>query len=267
MLKKLYSPCAILSCLTIAACGGGGNSSNNGSNGGNSGNTSPTSLAPVLADNVLVSNSLAANGVYATINQAGIVRVFGSGTAQNMQIAAGTAPLSQSGKAATGSGWLASGSMFEQSTVTLTGNTDGTTYTLGAKGADTQASASNMEVLSTLVTPTLTALAGQYGMAPWSVNINGTSLTGTYGTPCTWTATLAPNGKTIDVTNITFQTAGQLPNPGAITCPYVGKTYTGTGFLLGPSDAYAKGAFDIIFDDSSTSAVPTTLQMYNFIRQ
>ncbi|WP_233874334.1 hypothetical protein [Paraburkholderia adhaesiva] len=269
MSKKLTLPCAVLSCFFIAGCGGGGSGSSGSSSAstGSSVNTAAP-LAPVLADNVLVSNSYAADGVFATINQAGIVRAFGTGSGQNVRIAAGSTPLSLTGNTASASGWLVSGSTFEPGTVTLSGNADGTTYTIAAQATGTQASDSSMEVLSTVIAPTPGALAGQYGIVSTSaVTIDGTSLTGTYGNTCMWSATLSPNAKTIDVTDITFRTAGTTLNPNAIACAYAGKTYTGTAFLLGPSAAYPKGAFDIIFDDSATSPVPATLTMYNFIKQ
>lgn len=203
-----------------------------------------------------------------TTNAAGIVRAFGVGDAQNVRLAAGATPLSQSGQTASGAVWLANGNTFEPATVSVSGNADGATYTLGARSADAQATASQMIPLDTLIAPTPAALSGEYGIvSSWAVTISGSTLTGTYGNTCTWSATLSPNAKTIDVTNIEFQTAGMPLNPNGGTCDYVGKNYTGTAFLTGPSQAYPKGVFDILFDDSASSPVPTTLSMFNFIKQ
>lgn len=272
MLNKTSLSLAFLSCFALSACGGGnsgkGNSSTDDTTG--NGNTSVTlaPVAPLLSDNVLVSNSLAENGLFMTVNASGIVRAFGIGNTQNFRLAAGTTPLSQIGNTVSGGAWLASGNTYEPGTVTASANADGTTYTLGAQSADAQVSAPNMEPLVTLIAPTPAALSGQYGIASsWAVTIDGSTLNGTYGNTCTWSATLSPNARTIDVSNITFQTAGMPLNPDGVACTYAGKVYTGTAFLTGPSQAYPKGAFDIIFDDSASSSVPTTLQMYNFIKQ
>jgi hypothetical protein len=273
-------------CLALTACGGGGGGGNNGGtsnassgstttqfdgegnvvNGNGSNDTSNTkSAAPILADAVLFSDSNAADGVTMTVDHAGIVRAFGSGTGANVSIAAGTKPLSLSGNTSTGDGWLASGNAFEQSTVTLSPNTDGATYTLKAQSASTLVSNSVMRPAS-LVTPTADTLTGDFGLNSTSImTITGTSFTGYYTNTCAWSGTLNPQGQTIDVTNITFQTSTVL-NPNNVACNYAGKVYSGTAYLLGPSAAYPKGTLQMIFDDGGSSDTPTVVQMYNFPR-
>lgn len=257
---RIHLVCTALLSLAVTACGGGSSSSASTSN--------AAPVQPLSSDNVLISNSLVADGVFATINQAGILRAFGTGSGAAVQIAAGSTPLASNGTALTGNGWLASGAAFEAGSETVSGNTDGKTYTISAKSADAQASSANMALATNLVTPTLSTLAGQYGrVSSWAIEIDGSTLTGTYGNTCTWTASLSPQNKTIDVTNITFQTADQTLNPSGTACSYVGKTFSGTAFLEGPSDANPNGAFDILFDDGGTSTAPTTVQMFSFNKQ
>jgi hypothetical protein len=274
-------------CLALAACGGsgGGNSggTSNASNGGTTtqfdsagnavngngsggNNSNAKSAAPILADAVLFSDGNAANSITMTVDHAGIVRAFGSGTGVNVGIAAGTKPLALNGNTSSGDGWLTSGNSFEQSTVTLSPNTDGATYTLKAQSASTLVSNSVMRPAS-LVTPTSDALTGEFGLnASSNMTITGTSFSGYYTNTCAWSGTLNPQGQTIDVTNITFQTSTVL-NPSNIACSYAGKVYSGTAYLLGPSAAYPKGTLQMIFDDGGTSNTPTVVQMYNFPRQ
>ena len=260
MKKKLYVSLAVSSCLALAACGGG--SSGNGNN-----SSDTPAPGPALADNVLFSNSTAADSVTAVINKADIIRAVGEGADQALSIAGGTAPMTGNANTATGDGWLASGDAFVRAAVTLVVNRDGKSYTLSAQGSGIQASNATMQPATNLVTPTLSALSGHYGItSSWAIDIDGSSFSGTYGYNCTIAGTLSPNDKTVDLTNVTFQTASWDLNPAGNVCPFAGKTYSGTGYLIAPSAAYAKGAFDIVFDDSA-SGTPTSLNLYNYIRQ
>jgi hypothetical protein len=268
------------SCLFIAACGGGsggsGNSpSSSSTNNSNSTNNNTGAQGPAVADNVFMSYTLPAsasapndNDAVVTVSKDGVVRAYGSGADQALTIAAGTPPLTGNSKTATGGGWLAYGSAFEPASLALSANSDGTSYTLTAKGADTQASNATLTPVSIVITPTVAALAGQYGLpgALYGISIAGTSLTGTFSLYCALSGTLSPNNKTIDVTNVTFQTSLSVYNPNKIGCPYAGKTFNGTAYLLGPSAAYPKGTFQIILDDSAYGT-PTTVLISNFPRQ
>jgi hypothetical protein len=100
-------------------------------------------------------------------------------------------------------------------------------------------------------------------ISDYAVVIHGNSVSGTFGYECSWSGTLSPNSKTIDVTHITFE---NTKNPTGLACSYAGKEYTGTAFLMGASAAYAKGVFVIDFDDGGSS-MPTKTNLYHFIRQ
>jgi hypothetical protein len=77
---------------------------------------------------------------------------------------------------------------------------------------------------------------------------------------------LTPQTHTIDVTDIQFQTATQDTNPARNPCPYAGKNFTGTAFLMGPSAAYPKGVFVINWDDGGSN-MPTAINEGYFTRQ
>jgi hypothetical protein len=235
----------------FAACGGGGGS-------GTDAATPPS--APPITDNVLFSITPGL-GVVATINKAGYLRAYDMSAGQPVTIALGGAPMTGSATAATGNGWLLPSGIFASGTVSLTSNPGATTYTLTAQSTSGQVSNSTMQLASNLQTPTLSALAGSYATGPYyTMVVSGSSFTGNYGFACTWSGTLSPNGNTIDVTGIEFDSvAGQ-------SCSYAGKAFSGTAYLLGPSAAYAKGAIDIIFDDGGAT-MPTSINLYNFIRQ
>jgi hypothetical protein len=238
--------------LLLAACGGAGGT-----------DPSPPPSTPAIADNVLFSITPGI-GVVATINKAGYLRAYDMSSGQPVTIALGNAPMKGTGTSAVGNGWLSSSGIFAQSTVTLNSNPGASTYTLTAQSTSGRASNTTMQLATNLVTPTLPALAGDYGMtSDWTVVINGNSFTGTYDYSCSWSGTLSPNSKTIDVTNIRFENNSNITG---LPCPYVGKAYTGTAHLIGPSAAYAKGAFVIIFDDGGSN-IPTMMKLYNFIRQ
>ncbi len=263
-----------LSCLFIAACGGGSGGSGNAPSSGST-NNNTQAQGPAVADNVFLSYTLPAsasapndNEAVVTVSKDGIVRAFGSGEDQALTIAAGTMPLTGNSKTATGGGWLAYGNTFEPAALTLNANADGTSFTLIAKGVDTQASNSTLTPISIVTTPTEAALAGQYGIqgAGYGIDIEGTSLTGTFSLYCAFSGTLSPNNKTVDVTDVTFQTSVSPYNPNGIVCPYAGKSFNGTAYLLGPSAAYPKGTFQIILDDSAYGT-PTMVLMSNFPRQ
>ena len=264
-----------LSCLSIAACGGGGSGDSGNTPSSSSTNNNTQAQGPAVADNVFSSYTLPAsasapndNSAVVTVSKDGIVRAFGSGADQVLTIAAGTTPLTGNSKTATGGGWLAYGSTFEPAALTLNANADGTSFTLTAKGADTQASNSTLKPISILVSPTEAALAGQYGIsgAGYGISIEGTSLTGTVSLNCALSGTLSPNNQTIDVTNVTFQTSASPYLSNGTGCPYAGKSFNGIAYLLGPSAAYPKGTFQIILDDSA-SGTPTTVFMSNFPKQ
>ena len=244
------------SCSLLSGCGGGGN------------DASAPAPGPSIVDNVLVSTGLAANGVYATINQAGYLRVVGSGTGQPMTIGLGTIPMTGNAKSATGNGWLPSAGTFVQGTATLNLDPGDKTYSLKIQGPSGIASDSTLVLYSNLVKPTVSSLAGTYGQVPSSqIVVAGNSFSGTYGLYCTWNGNLTPQTNTIDVTDIQFQTATSPDSISAGTpCPYVGKTFTGTAYLTGPSAADPKGAFMINWDDGGPD-MPTAVQMYSFSKQ
>jgi hypothetical protein len=243
--------------LLLAACGGGG--------GGTDASTPPVTppTTPAITDNVLFSTTPGSD-IVATINKAGYLRYNDSSSAQPVMVALGSAPMKGTGTSAVGNGWLSSGGIFAQSTVSLSSNSRAGTYTLKAQSASGEASNSAMQLATNLVNPTLAALAGSYGViSDYAVVIHGNSITGTYGYSCSWSGTLSPNGKTIDVTHITFENTKNLTG---LACSYAGKEYTGTAFIMGPSAAYAKGLFGINFDDGG-SGMPTTSNLYYFIKQ
>lgn len=243
--------------LLLAACGGGG---------GTDTNTPPVPPppTPAIADNVFFSIPPASD-VIATINKAGYLRAYDMSTSsQLLTIALGNAPIKGTGTSAVGNGWLSSAGIFAQSTVSLTSNSGASTYTLKAQSASGQASNSAMQLSTHLVTPTLSTLAGSYGViSDYSIVVNGNSFTGNLGYECSWSGILSPNNKTIDVTHITFENTKNLTG---LACSYAGKEYTGTAFLLGTSAAYAKGVLIINFDDGGSS-MPTMSRLYYFIRQ
>jgi len=240
--------------LLLAACGGGSGS-----------DVSTPSTAPAIADNVLFSVT-PGMGVVATINKAGYLRAYDMSSGHPVTIALGSTPMTGNATSAAGNGWLLSSTVFAQSTVSLNSNANTTTYTLKAQSANVQVSNSTMKLASNLTKPTLSALDGNYQTGPYyTMTINGSSFTGNYGF-CSWSGTISPNINTIDVTNIKFENIAAQENITGQICPYVGKSFHGTAYLLGPSAAYAKGAIDIIFDDSDSST-PTMINLYNFIRQ
>jgi hypothetical protein len=260
MKKNFCVSLAVSACLALAACGGGSS--------GNSNSSNTPAPGPALADTVLFSNSAAADSVTAVINKAGIIRAVGEGADQSLSIAGGTMPMTGNANSATGGGWLASGNSFAAANVTLSVNSDGKSYTLSAQGSGVQASNAIMQAAATdLVTPTLSALTGHFGItSSWAIDIDGSTFSGTYGYNCTIAGTLSANAKTVDLTNVTFQRAGSDLNPAGNPCPFAGKTWSGMGFLLAPSATYAKGAFDIVFDDGA-SGTPTSVNLFNYIRQ
>jgi hypothetical protein len=253
---------ALAASLLLTACGGGGGS---GGGSGTDASTPPVTppTTPAMTDNVLFSTTPGSD-VVATINKAGYLRANDSSSAHPLTVALGSAPMKGTGTSAVGNGWLSSAGIFSQSTLSLTSNASTGTYTLKAQSANGEASNSAMQVATNIVNPTLSALAGNYGLiADYALVIHGNSITGTYGYTCSWSGTLSPNGKTIDVTHITFE---NTKNPTGLACSYAGKEYTGTAFLMGPSAAYAKGLFGINLDDGG-SGMPTTSILYYFIKQ
>jgi hypothetical protein len=250
-------PLALAASLLLAACGGG---SDTDTSAPPVIPPSPPPSAPAIADNVLFSVTPGI-GVVATINKAGYLRAYDMSNGHPVTIALGSAPMRGSAASATGDGWLLSSAVFSHSTVSLNSNSGTSTYTLKAQSAIGQTSNSTMQLASNLQRPTLSSLAGNYGISPhFTMTVSGTSFTGNYGYACSWSGTMSPNSKTIDVTNIKFQNmAGQI-------CPYAGRDFNGTAYLLGPSAANAKGAIDILLDDGGSS-MPTVIDFYGFTRQ
>ena len=246
-------------CASVAGCGGGTSTSDNGQ--------SASTPAPAIVDNVLMSSGSAANGLVVSINHDGYIRAFGTGTDQPLTIGLGTTPVTGNLGSATGNGWLPSGSTFVQGSATLSANSDAQTYTLKVQGGNIAGSESTLSLTGNLVKPTVASLAGTYGLSAYQpVVISGTSISGGYTLYCTWSATLTPQTNTIDVTSIQFQSLPQQTGVPFIPCPYVGKTFTGTAFLLGPSAAYPKGVFVMNWDDGG-STMPTTIGEQYFPRQ
>ncbi|SOE59595.1 hypothetical protein SAMN05414139_01569 [Burkholderia sp. D7] len=255
MTKRHLRILAATSYVILAGCGGGGN------------DTPASAPGPALADNVLISTGLAANGVIATINRAGFMRVYGSGTGQALTLGLGTVPMTGDANSATGNGWIPSSGTFVQRNATLSLNSGGKAYSLKVQGATSSASDSMLALNTILVKPTVSSLAGTFGMTSSTrIVIAGNSFSGTYGYSCTWSGNLTPQTNTIDVTDIQFETATQGLNLGANPCPYVGKSFTGTAFLMGPSAAYPKGVFAINWDDGGSN-MPTSVNEMYFIRQ
>lgn len=220
-----------------------------------------------MTDNVLMLSGPAANAVVVTVNRAGYLRAYGTGTDQSLTLGLGTVPLTGNANSATGNGWMPSSSTFVQGNATLSLNSDGKSYSLKVQGAATTASDSTLTLNSILVPPTTASLAGTYGIvSSQQVVIAGSSLSGTYGLYCNWSANLTPQTNTADVTNIQFATAVSPQNPGSTPCPYIGKTYTGTAFLMGASAAYPKGVFVIQWDDGGATTPTEVNEMY-FPRQ
>jgi hypothetical protein len=249
------------SCVILASCGGGGGSGSNGNS------VAPSPPGPAITDNVLMSSGPAANAVVVTVNHAGYLRAHGNGTDQELTFGLGTVPLTGNANSATGNGWVSSANAFVQGNATLSLNGDGKTYSLQVQGTGSTASDSTLTMNSILVAPTLASLAGTYGISSSAqIMINGTSFNGTYGLYCTWSGNLTPQTNTMDVTNIQFETATSTLNMNSTPCPYAGKTYTGTAFLMGPSDAYPKGAFVIQWDDGGANT-PTQVNEYYFPKQ
>src|SRR5471030_2716518 len=247
-------PLTLAASLLLAACGGGGGSDA----------SSPPS-APAIVDNVLFSVTPGI-GVVATINKAGYLRAYDMSSGHPVTIALGSTPMTGNATSATGNGWLLSSDVFAQGTVSLNSNSDKTTYTLKAQTANGQVSNSTMKLASNLTKATLSSLAGYYETGPYySMTISGLSFTGNYGLTCTWSGTISPNINTIDVTDIKFETIAGPGNIAGQPCPYAGKSFHGTAYLLGPGAAYAKGAIDVILDDGGSST-PTMINLYNFIR-
>lgn len=256
MTNRHFNFLAAASCVILTSCGGGGKS-----------DAAPASPGPALVDSVLMSTGPAANGVVATINQAGYIRAFGTGTDQPLTIGLGNEPMSGNANSATGNGWLPSSGTFVEGNATLSLNSSGKSYSLKVQGAGSTASDSTLELNSILVKPTVSSLAGTYGQTPMTqIVIAGNSFSGTYGYNCTWSGNLTPQTNTIDVTGIQFETAGQESNPASNQCPYVGKTFTGTAFLMGSSAAYPKGVFVINWDDGGSN-IPTSVNEGYFTRQ
>lgn len=248
---------AATSCVILAGCGGGGK------------DAATPAPGPAIADNVLMSSGPAANGMVATINRAGYIRAVGNGTDQPLTIGLGTVPMTGNANSATGNGWLPSSGTFVEGNATLSLNSGGKAYSLKIQGATNAASDSTLTLNTILVTPTVSSLAGTYGQtSSMQIVIAGTSFSGTYGYNCTWSGNLAPQANTIDVTDIQFATATatQGLNPNANACPYAGKNFTGTAFLMGPSAAYPKGVFVINWDDGGSS-MPTSVNEMYFTRQ
>jgi hypothetical protein len=216
-----------------------------------------------------MSSGAATNAVVVTVNHAGYLRAYGTGTDQSLTLGLGTVPLTGNANSAAGNGWVPSSSTFVQGNATLSLNSDGKTYSLQVQGPSATAPDSTLTLDSILVAPTVASLAGTYGIDPLSfqVVIAGTSFSGVYGTTCTWSGNLTPQTNTVDVTDIQFATATSLSsNPNLIPCPYAGKTYTGTAFLIGPSAAYPKGVFVIQWDDGGANT-PTQVGEHYFPRQ
>jgi hypothetical protein len=258
MNQKYLSKLVVTSCVILAGCGGGGT-------GGSQGSSTPP--GPVITDSVLMSSGTAANALVVTVNHAGYLRAYGTGTNQSLTLGLGSTPLTGNANSATANGWMPASDIFVSGNATLDLNKDKKTYSLQVQGAGTSASDSTLTLVSNLVAPTTTSLAGTYGIGgnP-TITIADTSLNGSYGFDCTWTANLTPQNNTIDVTNIQFATTTSALNPGLIPCPYAGQTYTGTAFLMGPSDAYPKGVFVIQWDDGGVNT-PTQIHEGYFPRQ
>jgi hypothetical protein len=214
-----------------------------------------------------MSSGLAANAVVVTVNHAGYLRAYGDGTDQPLTIGRGTAPLTGNANSATSDGWVPSSNSFVKGKATLSRNSDGKTYSLQVQGPNTTASDSTLTLNTILVAPTAASLAGTYGIASsQQIVITGTSFSGTYGLYCTWSGNLTPQTNTVDVTNIQFATATSTLNPNSIACPYAGQIYTGTAFMMGPSDAYPKGVFVLQWDDGGANT-PTEVREFYFPRQ
>lgn len=262
MKKTLLLLLAAISYSLLTGCGGGGSDTSA------SAPTSAPGPGPAIVDNILISTGLAANGVYATINHAGYLRVVGSGSGEPMTIGLGTIPMTGNANSATGNGWLPSAGTYVLGNANLSLDPGGKTYSLKVQDPGGVASDSTLVLYSNLVKPTLSSLAGTYGQFPSSqIVVAGTSFSGTYGLYCTWSGNLTPQANTIDVTDIQFQTAASGSSISAGTpCPYVGKTFTGTAYLAGPSAADPKGAFMINWDDGG-SDMPTAIQMHSYSKQ
>jgi hypothetical protein len=154
----------------LAACGGGGGTDTSAST-----TPKPTPApTPAISDNVFFSISPSA-GVIATINKAGYLRSSDSSTTgQPLNLALGNTPMTGTGASSTGNGWLSASGTFVQSTVSLTLNSDSTTYTLKAQSSNGQVTNSKLQLSTYVVTPTLAALAGNFGVNPqYLVTVNG----------------------------------------------------------------------------------------------
>jgi hypothetical protein len=251
-MKKYSWMLAVTSVSLMSACGGG----------------DKTPPEPALTDAVLSSSDLAINGVIATINRAGYIRVGANGTNAALTVGLGNVPLSGNAATASGNGWLPASSTFVNGSVTLSQHTGSSFYTLNVAGGNIKASSATMSAPNILVKPTLSALAGTFGdFSMTQIVVSGNSFSGTYEDNCSWTGTLTPQTNTIDVTGIVFKTRQDPLFIGVEpACPYLGKVFTGTAFLLGPSAAYAKGTLMINWDDGGAN-VPTQVHMMNFPRQ
>jgi hypothetical protein len=213
-----------------------------------------------------MSTGPAADGTVVTINRAGYIRAVGDGANQSMTVGLGNTPMTGNANSATGTGWLPSAGTFVQGNATLSLDPDGATYSLKVQGPSGAASVSKLTLNDILVNPTVSSLAGTFGQTPTAqIVISGTSFSGTYGYNCAWSGNLTPQTNTIDVTDIQFQTS-TLTNPAGNNCPYAGKNFTGTAFLMGPSAAYPKGVFVINWDDGGSN-MPTSINEYYFPRQ
>ncbi|WP_156393444.1 hypothetical protein [Burkholderia sp. Leaf177] len=253
----------LASSLILAACGGGG-----GSDSSASPTPTPTpkptpAPTPAISDNVFFSMS-PSDGVITTINKAGYLRSTDMSTAsQPLNIALGSTPMTGTGALSTGNGWLSANGSFIPSTVSLTLNSDATTYTLKSQSSNGQITNSKLQASTYVITPTLAALAGNFGITPYYlVTVTGDTFSGLFGYECAWRGTLSSNSKTIDLTHVTFE---NTKNPTGLACARTGKEYTGTAFLEGPSVAYPRGTLVINIDDGG-SGMPTMSKLYYFIR-
>jgi hypothetical protein len=254
MMKRFARMLAITSLPFLYACGGGDKAAS-------------VPPGPALKDTVLFSSASAGNGAIVTINRAGYIRAFGSGNRQALTVGLGTVPMTGNAASANGNGWLPSASTFVNGTATLNANPGSSSYTLIVAGGNIKASDSTMSTTNLLVKPTLSSLGGTFGITTGTqIVISGNTFSGTYGNNCSWSGTLTPQANTIDVTEIVFGNLIRQFNPSGVACPFTGKTFTGTAFLLGPSAAYAKGTFMLNWDDGGAN-VPTEIHEMNFPRQ
>lgn len=250
----------LASAFALSACGGSGGGADNTLS------SDSSAVEPVITDNVLWSITPGSD-VVATINKAGYLRAYDLSSSQPIVIATGTLPMTGSANAATGDGWLLSSGVFAKAAVSLNSNPGTTTYTLEAASGSGQASNSTMQLADNLEKPTSSSLAGDFETGSINTLVSdGSSFAGIYGGSCAWSGTLSPNSNTVDVTDITFKNLPAQTGVPTQTCPYAGKVFAGTAYLLGPSAAYPKGAIDVIFDDGGSN-MPTSIHMYNFIRQ